>query len=691
MGAQTYGSVPRMLGRYHVLEALGQSSLGVLHLARLEGPNKFQRWAVVRLLHPDLAQRPALVQAFYDAARFSARVQHPNVAIVFDVGEAKEPPWAAYEYVHGETVADLLTRAIERATPVPWDIACRIISDAALGLDAVYEVVASDPRVGSLLQGPISPSSLMVGYDGKTKVLDACLRTLDPSALPYSAPEEATVAADARADVFGLGVLLWELCAGRRLFAGDSVEHTRELLAANFVPPLKTLVRCPTKLQQILDCALSRDPGARYQTARGFARALQGVVVAKGLVLTDDVVARYLFGVFEDRFEARQELLSSAANVTEVFRREELAELLGAPDTLRDVSILEGPTSGPGPYSAPTRPGIHLVPESHELPTRPRARDDGFHELPTLPREQPGAASELPTLPRNGVGGTLQLARSPAQVAELSSTAPLPTQPLPDPVSAPFFLVQPASEAPMSPLPETPMGPVPMAHPVTPPPPPPTPTEEQEALPRRTGLALALLGMAITASVVLVVRLIQLRRAAAPAPVASVMVAASVAATPLAASSVPPTPAAPTASTLAAASTTAAPSPAPDPASVAPNPIFQAPDPASAAPEPSPPRTRQASRRLPPASRPAANDDDTPAPAPAPAGETGQLTVVCSPACDEVLDGSRSLGPSPVFKVPVATGTHQLTLRTVDPPVERTVTVTIVADTTSVVRQSMGQ
>jgi serine/threonine protein kinase len=638
---------PRKLGRYHLLEPLSESSLGVLHLARLEGPNQFQRWAVVRRMHADLGERTALVEAFYDSARFSARIQHPNVATAYDVGEAGDPPWVAYEYVHGETVEDVLTRAIETRQVVPWDIACRIVSDAALGLEAIYELVRSDPRAGSLLQGPLAPSAFMVSYAGKTKILEGCLRTLDASALPYTAPEAAAAAADVRADVFGLGVILWELCAGRRLFAGATVEETRSMLAAHAVPSLKAFARCPTKLIEIVECALARDPGERFQTANALARAIQGVVVAKGLVLTDDVVARYLFGFFQDRFEQRQEMLTLAANVTEIFDRRDLnfgPPTPSSPDTVRDVERTRElrersvSMSDDAPIVSEARP-FPLV----EMPTRPGAPLAGWtppapavplaisQEVPTT-RRDPDRVQEAPTLPREA----LPPIPEPPTVPRLAS-AEIP----PERAARPRLSEQLA--------------------------------DERE---KKAGLAWAMMGMALAASVVLVWRLTTIKHyGSTPAALPANTTASTV--PPLAAVPLPP----PTSTSLPVATTittatslpTVRPTDTSDPRSSARARAASAPRVSSPRPPAPPP---------PPAVAP-------PSPGPTPT-QTGQLTVVCNPACDDVLDGDHSLGPSPVFKITVPAGAHRLTLKSDDPAAIKVVTVNVAPDDTTIVRQSLG-
>ena len=148
---------PRVLGRYHLLEELSENAIGVLHLARLEGPNGFQRWSAVRRVHPHLVEDPTFVRDFFEAARASASIRHPNVEATLDVGDTDGTLWVALEYLHGERVAHLVSRAEIAETGVAWDVACRIVGQAALGLDAIHNSHDGRGEPLELMHGPTTP------------------------------------------------------------------------------------------------------------------------------------------------------------------------------------------------------------------------------------------------------------------------------------------------------------------------------------------------------------------------------------------------------------------------------------------------------------------------------------------------------------------------------------------------------
>ncbi len=636
-GAQARGTsgvddVPRMLGRYHVLEPVGRDSLGVLHLARLEGPNGFQRWATVRRLDPRLANDAALVRAFHEGARLGARIQHPNVVTTFDVGDGDGPPWIALEYVHGESVEALLERTRSRGEVVPWDVACRIVSDGALGLDAIAEQRGADIRARDIALAPIAPSRLIVTFDGKAKLLEACMPMApDVVVLPYIAPERARGAeGDIRSDVFGLGVMLWEAIAGRRLFAGADEVDTVARIDALAIPPLRSIVTCPSKLEDIVNTALARDPRERFQSARAFARALQTVVVSKGLVLTDDDIARYLLGVFPDRFEERQGRLAEAANVTEVFRHE---------DVERALSLSRQRALGVG------EPSVVLA--------RPSS--------PSQPWDDTTIANDAPTVPR-----LPEAAGGPDSTPEPPAPPPPPPPPAPPPPPPPLVAQRPLLNTTPRAL-YAPEAPARRSVPQS---------EASAKVGWWVALVVAALAVGAGGAWVLAPRL-------PPDPRAAVVAI------------VPPAPAPPSSLTTAATSASAAlavvatgPSPTPVPTA------SPSPDPAEAPRPPADPGTPEPVAANPPvaatAAAPRPRHTAHRPPAPAEPGRTGLLTVVCVPACDDVLDNGRSLGPSPVFKASVVAGPHRLTLRIASPAAEKTAEVNVVADDTTVLREAMG-
>ena len=179
---------------------------------------------------------------FLDEARVAARISHPNVATVFELGKHEDTYWIAMEYLHGEPLRELMRRTEELGTTMPPEIACRVIADAAEGLHAAHELLGKNGEKLNLVHRDVTPHNLFVTYDGNTKVVDFGIAKFTSrmastragtlkGKLAYMSPEQVRGGeVDRRTDIFALGVVLWELTTGHRLFRMESDLETLEKL-----------------------------------------------------------------------------------------------------------------------------------------------------------------------------------------------------------------------------------------------------------------------------------------------------------------------------------------------------------------------------------------------------------------------------------------------------------------------------
>lgn len=684
-----------MVGRYHVLGRIGQSAVGALHLARLEGPQGFQRWAALRIVDKERAADPKFYKEFFERAGLGASLLHPNVAALFDVGETEGTLWLATEYLQGERVEEIIERIHLAGTAVSWDLAARIVADAAEGLFALHEHKRPDGTPIGLLHGDVAPHNLLVTYAGETKVKGAfeprTHGTLDRRKLPYAAPEQIwSEEVDARTDVFALGVILWELCAATRLFARGSDDETRAMVEAGVVPSLCDEVPgFPPEIDSLVRRALAHDKEDRFSSARELSRALEAAIVARGVLTRADDVGSYMKTLFADRFHEREAEIQDAAQVTEVFLKTK--RRLTIPKTTDDTSGLVDLSV----HDAESEPTV--LSDSDELPTtmhRMSAMPDDGSDA-DLTAEDPDLATTVEKPPRSKALPPAELGAPEPITDEVTAHEPI-TKDLPTQVKRSFASIPESSErrappvqrisAPpprgtphsVTPLPSISTPPPPTRSvpppPVTAPmpahfasnPPPPSavatvppfafhPQAAPQAEPRRGHAALA--GV-VVALVLFGGFIIAMQSRAEPNEIA---------ATP------PPRTA------------TAAPTPPPPPATSATSVAVIAPPiptirdvkatdlPVSTSKKPTPRTTVVVRPPPPPTNEPA---------------KTGQLTVICTPACDQVMDGGKSLGPTPIFKRTVTAGTHHLTLRGED-GTKKSVTVEVAEGETAVVKQPM--
>jgi serine/threonine protein kinase len=320
---------PPFVGRYRLVDQIGAGGMAVVHLARWDGVGNIQKWFAIKRILPRLVKDDHVIKMFLDEARIVASINHPNVTQVFDLGSEGGQYWIAMEYLHGEPVRELLQHVMDHEITLAPGVAARIVADAAAGLHAAHELRGKDGQPLHLVHRDVSPRNLFLTYDGMVKVMDFGVADalgrlavtegdMLKGSIPYMSPERLTgLRADRTADIFALGIVLWELTTGRRLFLGNTHAATIDRVVACEVPPPTTFVPgYPSELEAIVMRALSRDPSRRYPTARDLSRALERYLMTSGQLIGPEELSAYSSEVFRDRIKERDEHLRWAAEVT---------------------------------------------------------------------------------------------------------------------------------------------------------------------------------------------------------------------------------------------------------------------------------------------------------------------------------------------------------------------------------------
>jgi serine/threonine-protein kinase len=347
-----------------------------VHLARMDGPGGFQKWVAIKRIHPHLSADECFIQMFLDEARIAARISHPNVATVFELGRQGNTYWIAMEYLHGEPLREIMRRIGDLGGPMPPEIAARIIADAAEGLHSAHELLGRNGEKLNLIHRDVTPHNLFVTYDGATKVVDFGIAKWNSGMsntragtlkgkLAYMSPEQVHGGAiDRRTDIFALGVVIWELTTGQRLFRVDSDLGTLAKVRECEIPRPSTIVRAyPIDLENIVMKALSKNREDRFATAREFSRALQRLLMRRGLFVASDEVAGYVRFIFRDRIRKREEHLRWAGNLAP----RSLASS-STPSLHTYVSDMQAAALGPRALPRPAA-GIPPSPYSTSAPT----------------------------------------------------------------------------------------------------------------------------------------------------------------------------------------------------------------------------------------------------------------------------------------------------------------------------------
>ena len=263
--------------------------MATVHLGRLMGPEGFSRTVAIKQLHPQYARDPEFIKMFLDEARLAARVRHPNVVSPLDV--VVDPPelFIVMDYVHGEPLSRLMRRAAGR--PAPAAVAAAIVGQVLLGLHAAHEAVGESGEPLGIVHRDVSPQNILVSVEGVARVVDfgiakATNRTHRSESgklkgkLGYMAPEQIRFEhIDRRADIFAAGVVLWEMLTGQRLFEAENpAAAVDKVLHGPIARPSELLPGLDHRLDELVLCALSRDPAGRFENARAMAVALESVV-----------------------------------------------------------------------------------------------------------------------------------------------------------------------------------------------------------------------------------------------------------------------------------------------------------------------------------------------------------------------------------------------------------------------------
>jgi serine/threonine-protein kinase len=321
-------------GKYTLLCKLATGGMGELFVARQTGAGGFEKLVVIKRLLPHLAEDAHFVAMLLDEARIAARLSHPNVCQVYDLGEAEGHYYIAMEHLEGVPASMLLRRARRVAQRLDVGLAAAILRQTCDGLHHAHDLTDSDGHSIGLVHRDVSPSNLFVTSTGVVKVLDfgvaksqdALART-HTGALKgkyaYMSPEQVLGnPVDRRADVFSLGVVLFELLTAQRLFWRDSEYKMFQAIVEDPIPSLLELrPGLSPPVAHVALRALSRDPDRRFPSARDMGEALDEAIGASGGVWKTSQVSDYLMQHFGTLVEERRRDVQTGISQANRLRR----------------------------------------------------------------------------------------------------------------------------------------------------------------------------------------------------------------------------------------------------------------------------------------------------------------------------------------------------------------------------------
>ena len=313
------------LDDYRIVAELARGGMAAVFLAVYEGVARPREIVAIKVVHPHLAYDPDFVAMLADEARIASSIGHPNVVEIreFVLGRADGRNYIVMEYADGETLSMFLKQAA-RGKRVSTALAASIAADVAGGLHAAHELRGPHGESLDLVHRDVSPQNIIVTYDGRVKLTDfgvakatGRIQRTQPGEikgkLAYMAPEQAFGReVDRRSDVYALGVVLYELAMGRRLFGGKTDADTiRNVMQHNIVAPRDLDPDFPEGLEQIILAMLTKEPSDRFQTAGAVERALRGYLRSVGAPDLGPSLGEFVRDLDPDRYRAKQDLLRS--------------------------------------------------------------------------------------------------------------------------------------------------------------------------------------------------------------------------------------------------------------------------------------------------------------------------------------------------------------------------------------------
>jgi serine/threonine protein kinase len=350
--------------RYEPIAEIGAGGMGSIVLARaLTGPKRGAFVAIKRLF-PHLEKEPKVIASFLDEVWLTSKLHHPNVVEPLDWGRDENGSYLVMQFVAGDSLRALLNAREAAQQPLPVEVVVDVIARAAAGLQAAHSLRSDDGEPLDLVHRDVSPSNIMVGYDGSVKLIDfgvAKARTeanqtetgMVKGKFGYMSPEQIQAhPLDRRSDLFSLGVVAWEALTLCRLYSGHrDIEILRMICDEEPVPPSELRPGVPAELDRIVLRCLAKSPEQRYpdcQTLIDDLRALCPPV---------DVAKERLASIAR---EAMPDRLAWIEQVTgEAVPREESAPFIEPDPTVRTEppseivlrAIAEGRSVAPTPFA----------------------------------------------------------------------------------------------------------------------------------------------------------------------------------------------------------------------------------------------------------------------------------------------------------------------------------------------------
>ncbi len=425
-------------GKYRLIAELGHGGMADVFLAVARGPEGlgFSKLLVIKRLRANLAEDPDFISMLIDEARVAARLNHPNCIQTYEIGEIGNDYFISMEFLDGQPLHRLTSRARKKNGGFSMPLQLSIMCDVLTGLHHAHELCDYDGSPLGVVHRDVTPHNVFVTYDGQVKVVDfgiakAAGRSSETrqgiikGKVAYMAPEQAAgLSVDRRADVFSVGIMLWEAVVGERIWSGlDELTMMNRLISQQVPSSVKAVnPELPDEIDRIIQKALAANVEDRYATAEALSMDIEAFLQTMGRRPSTKELGAFTAQLFEDKKrEARQiiedqlaELKQSATlEVRKIEQPTDSSNNLTpsasitfsdaeSSDPIEATVIKNPPTFAPDPMSTPDP--LPILPLAPTLSTLRSLQDDA---------DRASSVGSPPKRPRKAKGKTRGKAKAP--------------------------------------------------------------------------------------------------------------------------------------------------------------------------------------------------------------------------------------------------------------------------------------
>jgi len=359
---------PQTFGKYYLVDHIATGGMAEIFKAKTFGHGGFENLLVIKRILPHIGEKQDFVDMFIDEAKVSVALQHPNIVRIYDFGRILDNYFIAMECVEGKDVRQVLRQLARERRYLPFRFAAFIALETCKGLQYAHNKSDIDGNPYEIVHRDISPSNVLVSYEGETKVADFGIAKAESNAyetkdgvlkgkFEYMSPEQAKgEVIDHRSDLFSLGIILYEMSTGRRLFKTESdTETLKKIRDEDVVPPSSVKPDIPPALEAIILKALKRDRDERYGSAEEMAEDLRQYLFPATPDTLRHELSAFMKEVFTDAIAAERTRLTEGSAIAAQLKEQ-------APEWDAYTSAtLSAVTQTAVRYAAPTMLGGGLI------------------------------------------------------------------------------------------------------------------------------------------------------------------------------------------------------------------------------------------------------------------------------------------------------------------------------------------